>query len=1156
MKYSFLLLLMAFIFPDVLISQNSGFISIHQQDCEYYGQFSAQTNAEWAGIRGAYKPNGRNTNKACTLNKIVFGWHPYWSNGLEANYDWSLLSDLSYFSYEVDPATGNATSTHSWSTANVVTQALANGVRVNLCVTLFSSHATFFGNSTSQQTLITNLINLVQSRGANGVNIDFEGVPSSQKTQFTAFLVNLCNQMHTAIPGSQVSIALYSVDWSNVFDIPTLNNYIDLFIIMGYDYYYGGSTTAGPTSGLYSLTSSYNYNCSKSVNYYLYSGVSPSKLVLGLPYYGEEWATSAGTVPSSATSAGSSKIYKTVRANASGFYTSANKHFNMDSYVPYFAYTNGSWYQCWIDDAFSLGKKFELVQKRGIAGIGIWALGYDDGYPELWDKINEKLTTCRADACTDTIYDMGGPSWNYYDKEDYSYTISPSGASSVSLNFQSFDLEAGYDSLWLYDGNSTNSPLIGGYSGTLSPGTVNTTGPSLTLRFHSDNLTTHLGYTAIWQCINDIISPTTLITVPAPWITQNFTANFTDADNINGTGIEKSFYNVSDFDGTTWNANKDNGFFRDDFDILQPQWTQATGTWNISPGNLDFTDETQGNSNIYAPLNQTLSNRYLYHFNAKVGGAGTNRRFGFHFFSDNAALTNRGNSYFVWFRIDNQSLQFYKVINDTFYLENTTNNVITNINQNYDFKISYDRINGTIAVWRDNIFLGSWTDPAPYSSNGNYISFRTGNCTISVDNICVYRSRFPSANITIGNSSADIRYQNPNPSTPSAQIRSIVVDGNHNLSSIATNNLNIDWTPPASLSWINDGTSSDMDTTYSNTQLSGNWSVSTDPNSGIASYGFSFGISPGDSSISGNWINNFLNTSVVQNSLSLNYNTLYFINAKAMNNAGLSSTVASSDGVLVLQAGTPPTALFQASDSVICSGQAVSFNNQTVQGGTYNWTLNGATPSLSALSNPTVTYNSPGIYDVVLIATNTDGSDTLVKTGYIVVNESPVSAFTVNTNSGQVPLPVTFTNQSTGATQFLWNFGDGNSSADQNPFNIYNTQGTYIVSLVSSNLNCPADTSVDTIYVGINNVAVMNTEVFRIYPNPVSSELFIENKQHDLPDFSVELFTLDGKKLDIQYKKVSPGILKINTGNFKSGKYVLKISSDDTNYFSKVEIIH
>ena len=95
---------------NIIVAQNADFKSIHQQESEYYNQFNFQNDSDWNVIRGAFKPNGRVNSKACNLNKIVFGWHPYWSNGLEANYDWSLISDLSYFSYDVDPATGNATS--------------------------------------------------------------------------------------------------------------------------------------------------------------------------------------------------------------------------------------------------------------------------------------------------------------------------------------------------------------------------------------------------------------------------------------------------------------------------------------------------------------------------------------------------------------------------------------------------------------------------------------------------------------------------------------------------------------------------------------------------------------------------------------------------------------------------------------------------------------------------------------------------------------------------------------------------------------------------------------------------------------------------------------------------------------------------------------
>lgn len=1120
-------------------AQNSSFKSTHQSEKEFYGQYSVSSDSGWDTIRGKFIPNNRLKNKSCDLNKIVFGWHPYWNNGLESNYDWTLLSDLSYFSYEVNSSTGGAVTTHNWATANVVTQALANGLRVNLCVTLFSDHATFFGSAASQQTLITNLINLVQSRGAHGVNIDFEGVPSSQKTNFTNFLTDLCNQMHTAIPGSQVSIALYAVDWSSVFDIPVLNNYIDLFIIMGYDYYYGGSTTAGPTSGLYSLTSSYNYNCSRSVNYYLYSGVSPDKLVLGLPYFGFEYATASSSVPSSASSS-STKIYKNVRANTSGWYIPANKVFNYDSYVPYYVYDNSGWYQCWMDDAFSLGKKFELVHKRGIAGIGIWALGYDDGYPELWDKIDEKLTTCRTDPCTDTIYDMGGPSWNHYDREDYTYTISPQGALSLSVSFQSFSLEADYDSLWLYDGPSTSSPLLGGFSGTTSPGTIYTTQPTLTLRFFSDNATTRPGYTALTQCITDNIPPQTSVSAPQPWITQDFQVDFTDSDNVNGTGIDKTMYNVSDFNGAYWSGNTNNGFFSDDFAMLQPQWQQISGVWNLASDRLEITDEILNNSNIYSPLNQNIANEYLYHFSARTGGSGTNRRFGFHFYCDSAQLSNRGNSYFVWFRVDDLSLQFYKVINDTFYLVETVSNIVTVPGQDYDFKVSFNRNTGQITAWRDNSFLGSWTDTSPHTTPGNYISFRSGNSTLSVDFLNVYISRSVSETVSVGSPSTDIRFQNPNPATPSGRISSIVTDNNNNLSQITSLSLNIDWTPPPAPGWINDGITNDLDTSYSGTEMYGIWQSGSDPNSGIAGYYYSFGTSPGDSSVTGNWIFVSPDTSIALSSLTLTDSTIYYLNVRPVNNAGLISASSSSDGILVLLSLVPPVTSFSADVTDICSGHIVNFTNQTTNATSYLWAFDGGSPATSTDFSPSVVYNSSGLFNVTLTANNQYGNSSYTIAGYISVNESPVAVYTVNNDSGPVPLVVLFTNQSTGADDFYWSFGDGTFSNDSNPFHIYSTPGEYVAVLIASNTECPADSASITIYAGISSIVNKTGETVNVFPNPASSYLFVSEINSTVDEIAV--FSADGKQLMSVKPAPAEKLIIIRTENLVPGRYFMSVT--------------
>ena len=515
-KYLSALLIFGILFYNVSAQKNTKY-SIHKEQLKYYN-FLAKNNPEQYKELTQSKIKLPENKDDCNLQKLVFGWHPYWVNGAEQNYQWNLLSDLSYFSYEVDPLTGDPLTTHNWENASVIDDAQANNVRVNLCVTLFEDHAAFFASAASQQNLIDSLLTLVQSRNANGVNIDFELVPDSVATQFNDFLVNLAQQFHSNIPGSQVSIALHAVDWNDIYDIPLLKDYIDLFIIMAYDYYWPGSSLAGPSGQLYTMNT-FDYNISRSISTYLYAGVPKEKLLCGVPYYGYEWKTESENIPSSTLNSGVARTIKTIKNNSNGYYD--NKKLNENSMCSYYTYySGGNWHQAWVDDAETMKYKYDVIQHQDIAGIGIWALGYDDGYTEMWDLIRDRFSDCSVTPCKYTIYDMGGPHRDHYNRESYEFTIAPDNVSLLSLNFSEFSLEAGYDSLWIYDGFNTEAPLIGGYSGTTSPGYVEASGNALTLKFYSDGATVRSGWIAEWNCnpvsIETISEDNELIIYPNP----------------------------------------------------------------------------------------------------------------------------------------------------------------------------------------------------------------------------------------------------------------------------------------------------------------------------------------------------------------------------------------------------------------------------------------------------------------------------------------------------------------------------------------------------------------------------------------------------------------------------------------------------------------
>lgn len=897
------LLIVCFLLAGICFAQNS--FSILKEEKLKYSSYNLNSEKQWDSLRsqqnlGTFKKTSFQ-NPPCTLNKRVFGWHPYWMGSVYQNYQWNLISDFCYFDYDVSPTTGNnVNASFAWATSQAVTDAITNGVRTHICATLFGSHSTFFGSSSAQQTFITNIINLLNSRGGNGVNIDFEGMGASHTTAFTAFMQNLSTQVKAANPNYEISMALYAVDWSNVFDIQNLNPWVDTYIIMGYDYYYSGSSTAGPEAPLYNFQTSYNYTLARSLSFYLNKGVAPNDLLLGLPYYGREWETTSASAPS-ATTGGftSSRTFTYVKNNSTGYYNNTNYNWEPNCFNPFYAFqVAGAWRQCWIDDGYSMKKKFDLVNMRGIGGIGIWALGYDDGYNDYWNAIQEKFSNCALVPCSDTIYDMGGPNRNYYDNENYTFTIAPQNAVQVNLNFSSFNTELNYDTLFIYDGPAITSPLIGKYHGTNSPGNINSTGNSLTLKFKSDNGTVQSGFAAIWNCIQDATAPQTQIQSINNWVTQNFTCNFTDADNVGGSGLDKSFYSVHEFNGTEWQANDSKGFLADEFNTLQSYWTNNAGLWACSGGELIQSDQNQNNSNLSTPIVQNLSNRYLYHFTLNLNGSGINRRGGLHIFADNPSLPNRGNNYLVWFRADQDKIELYKVSNDVLNLVSSFNKPIQT-NTNYDIKVSFDRINGLLQTWVNDTLSAYWTDPLPFS-NGSYISLRSGNCQMNTSIIEVFRSRNANVNITVGaGNTNDVRFQNLNPTTKSGRIRSIVKDNANWLSTIQQEDFNVDWTKPLISNLPNDGNSFDSDTTFNGTQLEANWSAANDPHSGISSYQIALGTNPGTQNIL-NWTSTGLLTQHLQNGLSLINNQIYYSSIRAVNGAGLVSDSANSDGILYL----------------------------------------------------------------------------------------------------------------------------------------------------------------------------------------------------------------------------------------------------------------
>jgi PKD repeat protein len=146
-----------------------------------------------------------------------------------------------------------------------------------------------------------------------------------------------------------------------------------------------------------------------------------------------------------------------------------------------------------------------------------------------------------------------------------------------------------------------------------------------------------------------------------------------------------------------------------------------------------------------------------------------------------------------------------------------------------------------------------------------------------------------------------------------------------------------------------------------------------------------------------------------------------------------------------------PIADFEANVTEGVAPLQVSFTDLS-QNEISTWYWDFGNGGWSTQQNPTYTFYTPGIYTVSLSCEGPGGTDTETKIDYISVSEPPpLVDFSADPTSGSIPLTVNFFDLTEGTIDsWLWDFGDGNTSDDQNPVHIYTEMDIYTVSLTAT----------------------------------------------------------------------------------------------------------
>ena len=157
-------------------------------------------------------------------------------------------------------------------------------------------------------------------------------------------------------------------------------------MLMGYDYYYKGSPTAGPTAPLYGS----GYNINRSVYTYINKGTARSKIVLGLPFYGNDWPVNQTVRHATTIGNGVSITYSGNLAKIAEY----NPTLNYDSIYEcqwYNYVKDGTQHQVWCDNVQSLGAKMNYINNEELGGLGVWAWGYQGTSGDLENLISQKI---------------------------------------------------------------------------------------------------------------------------------------------------------------------------------------------------------------------------------------------------------------------------------------------------------------------------------------------------------------------------------------------------------------------------------------------------------------------------------------------------------------------------------------------------------------------------------------------------------------------------------------------------------------------------------------------------------------------------------------------------------------------------------------------
>jgi PKD repeat protein len=163
-------------------------------------------------------------------------------------------------------------------------------------------------------------------------------------------------------------------------------------------------------------------------------------------------------------------------------------------------------------------------------------------------------------------------------------------------------------------------------------------------------------------------------------------------------------------------------------------------------------------------------------------------------------------------------------------------------------------------------------------------------------------------------------------------------------------------------------------------------------------------------------------------------------------------------------------------------------------------------------------------------------------------NQMPVASFTYALNGTSCD----FTNTSLNGATYSWDFGDGDSSTDENPSHDYGSNGTFTAQLIVVN-GCGSDTITQQITVtSVDMYESKSSLQVSVFPNPADGLIHVSINSGKIN--KIEISDITGKVIfNIPENKIKSGsVITLDLSGYTNGIYILKLTDEYQSYYSKI----